>query len=479
MGNKSFGVKLGLAALVTFSAWTMAPDVAFAAPAPAVSHTITADWNGSKLVADEPTTGTVRITTDYLNVRSGPSTDTFILGVLNIGTKVEGVQEGSWFKLSYNGQTAYVHSDYLRNPEASAPKTEAPAAPQAETVTRFTTDNLNVRTGQGTSFNILGVLSRGTKVEGVDLGEWFRIEYNGQTAYVHTDYLRGSSQEAQEVADNTQADVRYTTAHLNVRKGPSIRYGILGVLAPGTKVEGRFDGHWFRISYAGETAYVSGSYLTDEKPTEQAPEQTETRDSVTRYTTASLNVRKGPGTGHSILGVLAPGTEVSGYANDGWFEIEYQGEKAFVSESYLTEKKAAPAPTPSVSSGESSSILNAIVADAKAQLGKSYVYGTAGPGTFDCSGLTYYLYNKHAGIQLPRSSASQATAGTSVSASEMRPGDLIFFINPGASRVGHVAIYIGDGKYLHASTPERGVVTDPVSGSYFQNHAVSIKRILP
>lgn len=484
MDYKRVGMQIGLAVFVAAASWTVGPNVAEAAPVKPIVSTASfkANLEKSFLVADDTDDLSTRITTDRLNVRSGPSTGHNILGVLDTGTTVKGELQGDWFRITYNGQTAYLHADWLRSAQTPARSESAPA-PAAETVTRYTTANLNVRAGQGTHTNILGVLPNGTKIEGAAVGEWFRISYSGQTAYVHTDYLRAAETATQETERVSAEETLVTTAYLNVRTGPSTQYGILGVLNPGTKVEGSSEDGWFKLSYAGRTAYVSKTYLTAfTQQTESAPAAAEeNRTSVTRYATAAVNVRTGPGTGYAILGVLQPGNEITGYTGDGWFETSFEGQTAYVSQSYLNASAPAAAPSApaAVSNVNSSAAIEAIVADAWAQVGKNYVYGAAGPNTFDCSGLTYYLYNKHAGIQLPRSSASQASAGTSVSRSEIQPGDLIFFINPGASRVGHVAIYVGDGQYVHASTPSTGVKVDRISGSYFQNNAVSIKRILP
>jgi cell wall-associated NlpC family hydrolase len=108
----------------------------------------------------------------------------------------------------------------------------------------------------------------------------------------------------------------------------------------------------------------------------------------------------------------------------------------------------------------------AAVAYAKSKLGDSYVYGAAGPGTFDCSGLTESAWAA-AGVQIPRTSEGQY-AGLSrfYSASQLQPGDLVFFEgNP----PGHVAIYVGGGMYIHA--PHTGTVVqygslDPSSSYY-------------
>ncbi|GAA4687892.1 hypothetical protein GCM10023215_24630 [Pseudonocardia yuanmonensis] len=84
---------------------------------------------------------------------------------------------------------------------------------------------------------------------------------------------------------------------------------------------------------------------------------------------------------------------------------------------------------------------------ALAQVGKPYRYGAAGPSAFDCSGLTSFAFKK-AGISIPRTSRAQSTVGTPVSKGSLQPGDLVFFYKP----VSHVAIYIGNGQVVHAST---------------------------
>jgi len=84
---------------------------------------------------------------------------------------------------------------------------------------------------------------------------------------------------------------------------------------------------------------------------------------------------------------------------------------------------------------------------AMGKLGAPYRWGAAGPGAFDCSGLVYWSY-RQIGTTLPRSSSAQSRVGTPVSKGALQPGDLVFFYRP----VSHVAIYIGGGRVVHAST---------------------------
>jgi cell wall-associated NlpC family hydrolase len=95
---------------------------------------------------------------------------------------------------------------------------------------------------------------------------------------------------------------------------------------------------------------------------------------------------------------------------------------------------------------------------ALAQQGKPYVWGGAGPDSFDCSGLVMYAYAA-AGITLPHSSSMQSTMGTPVAYSALQPGDLVFFYTP----VSHVAMYIGNGQIVQASTEGQPVAVTQLS----------------
>jgi cell wall-associated NlpC family hydrolase len=87
-----------------------------------------------------------------------------------------------------------------------------------------------------------------------------------------------------------------------------------------------------------------------------------------------------------------------------------------------------------------------------AQLGDPYSYGAAGPGAFDCSGLTMFVW-RAAGVSLPHSSSAQYSSARHVSTGDLQPGDLVFYYSP----ISHVGIYIGGGRIIHAPHPGRSV----------------------
>jgi cell wall-associated NlpC family hydrolase len=136
-------------------------------------------------------------------------------------------------------------------------------------------------------------------------------------------------------------------------------------------------------------------------------------------------------------------------------EVEQAADKtrALLARMRAADRPAAPsapsspvAPPPSGGGGGGSGSAAAAVAYARAQVGKPYCYGGSGPGCFDCSGLTLMAWAQ-AGVSLPHSSASQYNVGRRISASELQPGDLIFYYSP----ISHVSIYIGGGQRISAT----------------------------
>jgi len=114
----------------------------------------------------------------------------------------------------------------------------------------------------------------------------------------------------------------------------------------------------------------------------------------------------------------------------------------------------APAAAPAGSSAAATAVAAAL-----SKVGGRYVYGAAGPDAFDCSGLTSWAWAQ-AGVSIPRTSGGQAGLPT-VSLSELQPGDLVTYYSP----VSHVALYIGNGQVVHASTESKPILITSVTGA--------------
>ena len=109
--------------------------------------------------------------------------------------------------------------------------------------------------------------------------------------------------------------------------------------------------------------------------------------------------------------------------------------------------------------------------------GGSYVWGGSNPSSgFDCSGLIQYIYSNYYNIYLPRTASEQANTGFEVAKNNLIEGDLIIFQNSYSNYPDHIGIYIGNGEYLHASSPSRGITTDSIYGNYFESSCISVRR---
>jgi murein DD-endopeptidase len=108
-------------------------------------------------------------------------------------------------------------------------------------------------------------------------------------------------------------------------------------------------------------------------------------------------------------------------------------------------------------------------------VGAPYRYGGTTPKGFDCSGLVYYSY-RQAGQVVPRTSAAQFSKASRISLKDAQPGDLLFF----ASRrsVDHVAIYLGDNKFVHAPSSGKKVSVERMSTPYYRDHFVAAGRLV-
>lgn len=118
---------------------------------------------------------------------------------------------------------------------------------------------------------------------------------------------------------------------------------------------------------------------------------------------------------------------------------------------------------------------NKVVSLAKKQVGKRYVYGATGPSSFDCSGLTSYVYSHAIGKYITRTTYTQVKKGktVAVSTSSLKKGDLLFWGSKSSPY--HVGIYVGNGQYVHAATPSQGVRKQHLSSYFWPSTA---KRVI-
>ena len=367
----------------------------------------------------------------------------------------------------------------------------AVAIPLSDTTTshaseiRTTTVRVHFRTGAGTNYSSMGILDKGVKVSYIsESGNWTKVEYDSKTGYICSDYLEKGESNA------TPTSTMYTTPEigLNLRKGPGTSYSVIRTLSKGTAVTVHSSSNgWSKISVNGVEGYVSTSFLSSTNPSTNSSTSNETTSTptTTMYVTpdAGLNLRKGPGTSYSVIKTLSKGTAVTVHSsNNGWSNVSANGVEGYVSTSYLSSTKPSTSGSSSSSSSNSSTSVSVdkVLDFAHQQLGKPYVWGAQGPNSFDCSGLIYYVYKNAANITLPRTSVEQSKFGTTVSKSNLKAGDLVFFDTNGPNNgaVSHVGIYAGEGQLIHASSSNKKIVKVNMETYYWNNTYVVAKRVL-
>ncbi|NIO43175.1 MAG: hypothetical protein GTO41_25290 [Burkholderiales bacterium] len=112
---------------------------------------------------------------------------------------------------------------------------------------------------------------------------------------------------------------------------------------------------------------------------------------------------------------------------------------------------------------------------AKDMVGQPYRYGGNTPRGFDCSGLVHYSYAR-VGVDVPRTTRAQLSAGIPVTARSLREGDLVFF-NQEGKKFSHVGIYIGGGRFVHAPSSGKRVRVDRLDKRYWRQHFAAARRI--
>jgi cell wall-associated NlpC family hydrolase len=119
-----------------------------------------------------------------------------------------------------------------------------------------------------------------------------------------------------------------------------------------------------------------------------------------------------------------------------------------------------------------------VVRAAEAFRGTPYVMGGTSRSGFDCSGFTRYIFGESAGVDLPRTAEEQYYTGEPISKDDLKAGDLVFFRDTYRHGISHVGMYIGDGRFVHACSPSRGVTVSSLSEQYYINHWAGARRVM-
>ena len=453
----------------------------------------------------EATTG--KINSETVRLRKEPNTSSTIVEQLDKDLEVEIIEEeDNWYKIKtkVNGEsiTGYVSKKLVDTNDNNDAKTEenvttsdeatkAPietetkvdqtnpeialyeetvdiAEPTTTTVdtTNEIKENEQYSLSQETALKIVPLINSKarTKISGnvkviEIINDWCRIENDTESGWVRKSLLQQTNQN-QQVVEETQQPVQETTPE------------------------------------------VTEDTSTTEKKEEKTPTVKEI--SKTGYVTAdSLMIRKEASASSEDLDSLSKNDKVQIIGQvDGWYQIKINGKTGYVSAKYISDTKVAETTSRSGSTIKEEKVTpmeveekteettsstasdsnkgTSVVEYAKNYLGCKYVYAGSGPSTFDCSGFTMYVY-KNFGYSLGHSAVTQAKLGKYVSRSNLQPGDLVFFLDyETMDEIGHCGIYIGDGKFIHASSGSGYCVkiNSLLPGEYYNTRYCAARRVI-
>ena len=275
---------------------------------------------------------------------------------------------------------------------------------------------------------------------------------------------------------------------LRLRASASTSSQVINTAAKGDNVVIiRQKGDWYLVDYNLDIGYMSADYI-------QVKERENVELGYGSVNPWLANIRSGPSTSNSVVATASAGDKVFIFGfNCGWYKVKYDGEIGYIRSDLVTLKEVPYANSGSSrtnggSSGSSSSSSSSnsgpslgeqVAATAKKYIGCAYIFGGTSPSGFDCSGFVQYIYKLY-GYNLYRTADVQLNNGYSVSRSNLKPGDLVFFANTynTSAAASHVGIYIGNDQFVHAANSSDGVKTSALSESYYATRYVGARRIV-
>ena len=275
-----------------------------------------------------------------VNIRSGASTQSSILGGLYRGQTVKAISSsGGWTKITFAGSTAYVASSYLsKGKDLPVPKKIG-----AGTV-KITTTALNLRTGPGLSYRVIKVLKEGTKVTltGKTARGWAQLVNGKSTGWSSMQYLASSTTGRPAVIGK-----RVATADLDIRttSGAGAKTVAEAKKDTALSVTGAIQNGRAQIIYKGAIRWVTAKYLSNLKSNLPAPPKLP-KITGTRYATAALNIRSTYADKYKLITEVPRGTKLSitGVVKNGRMQIIFEKAVRWVTAKYLS--KSAPSSIP-------------------------------------------------------------------------------------------------------------------------------------
>ena len=392
---------------------------------------------------------------EYVNIRDAASTEGNILGKLYnySAATILGV-EGDWYLIQSGSVTGYVNSAYF----ATGADAEWLASQVGEEVATVNTDGLMVRSDASTDADVLTMVSDADVLQvQEDCGDWVKVAVDDDVVgYVSKDYISTETQldsaesneeEAARIEAENQAWLDYLAEQEAIREAENqawIEYLAQQEAEQKAAEQAYLEAIGAQESYEQEQQQAAADAAYQEYLNQQAAaDQAAANAAYQAQAQADAQAAADAAAQEQQDQTSYDGGSWNDTSSDG---TSYDGGSA----------DSSAASDSSASDSSYSSVRDSVVSYALQFVGNPYVYGgTSLTNGTDCSGFTMSVLANF-GVSIPRVAASQAGAGTAVDVSAVQPGDLLFYSD--GSGISHVAMYIGGGQVVHASSSTTGII---------------------
>ena len=295
-------------------------------------------------------------TTAGVRLRKGPGLNYDTLTVLPEGTAVNvtSTKNKEWYAVTTgSGQTGYIYSEYVKitGTVSESGGSDTPETPAVSGESAKTTTAVHLRSGKGTNYSSLGVISGGTAITVTDKSDssWYGVTVNGKSGYMFSEYIKLNSSSSSNTGSsgstgsNTESRAAKTTADVHLRSGKGTNYSSKGVISTGTAitVTDTSNSSWYGVTVNGKSGYMFSEYIqfTDSGSTSTpTPAPTSApSESTAAKTTEYVHLRSGKGTNYSSLGVIPSGTSitVTDTSDSTWYGVTVNGKSGYMFSAYI------------------------------------------------------------------------------------------------------------------------------------------------